>query len=220
MTDELTLHLVARWQAGDQSAADELFGRYAERLVLLVRGSLSPKLAHRLDPEDVVQSSCRSFFIGARDGRYVLEQSGDLWRLLAGITLNKLGRQIQRHTAQKRSVAREQGLPEEAGLVRFPAPAPTPEELTIAADLLHCVLTDFLPAHRRMIELRLQGWLLDEIAAETGCCERTVRRTLERFKELLERALRQPDEAEAPAATPAGARCAPAGAASPAARTP
>ena len=36
-----------------------------------------------------------------------------------------------------------------------------------------------------MVELRLQGCSLDEIAADVGRCERTVRRLLERVKERL-----------------------------------
>jgi DNA-directed RNA polymerase specialized sigma24 family protein len=37
-----------------------------------------------------------------------------------------------------------------------------------------------------MVELRLQGHSLEEIAAATQRCERTVRRALEQVKERLE----------------------------------
>src|SRR5207245_6051067 len=104
MEDNQSAELMARWRGGDQQAADALFQRHAERLLALVRTRLSSQLARRFDPEDVVQSAYRSFFVGARDGRYVLTRSGDLWRLMVGITLNKLYRQVQHHQDRKRVV--------------------------------------------------------------------------------------------------------------------
>src|SRR5262249_61921152 len=114
-----TIHLLDRWRAGDQQAAADLFARYAERLLALARDRLSSQLAPRLDPQDVVQSACGSLFIGVRDGRYVLQQSGDLWRLLAAITLHKVRQKARHHTADKRSVRREQELRAE-GVDDFP----------------------------------------------------------------------------------------------------
>jgi len=40
-----------------------------------------------------------------------------------------------------------------------------------------------------MIELRLQGYQLEEIATDLECSERTVRRVLERFKCHLQKDL-------------------------------
>src|SRR5438093_12587143 len=74
--------LVARWGGGDEAAAREIFERYVDRLTRLARVRLSTKLAARLDPDDVVMSAYRSFFVGARDRRFTLKESGDLWRLL------------------------------------------------------------------------------------------------------------------------------------------
>src|ERR1700679_4129725 len=67
MADEWSGDLLARWRAGDQQAATEMFHRYANRLILLARSRLSPRLSHRVDPEDVVQSAYRSFFADTRD---------------------------------------------------------------------------------------------------------------------------------------------------------
>ena len=64
--DETSVRLVARWQAGDQQAAAEMFHRYAERLTALARSRLATKLASRVDPDDVVQSAYRSFFADLR----------------------------------------------------------------------------------------------------------------------------------------------------------
>src|SRR5262245_4565831 len=81
--DVSSADLLARWQQGDEAAAAALYARYAGRLHALARRRLTPQLARRLDPDDVVQSACRSFFTGARAGRYVVRNDEELWRLLA-----------------------------------------------------------------------------------------------------------------------------------------
>jgi RNA polymerase sigma factor (sigma-70 family) len=190
MGDDASIHLVSRWRAGDQRAADELFRRYAEQLVGLTRRRLSAKLAHRIDPQDVVQSVYRSFFSGALAGRYDLQRGGDLWRLLVGITLHKLYRQIERLKAAKRAFDREQALGGDDNLWGIPAEilarGPSPLEAVALADELEQFMSQLEPVHRRMLELRLQGYGREEIAAQTERSERTVRRVLERIKQQLD----------------------------------
>ncbi len=108
--DQTTAEIVDRYRAGDENAAEELFRRYVFRLTLLARSRLSSKLAARTDASDIVLSAYRSFFVGAREGRFTLRRSGDLWRLLVSITLHKLHRQVRKHTAEMRSTAVEKSL--------------------------------------------------------------------------------------------------------------
>ena len=70
MSDHASAELLARVQAGDELAAEELFRRFAERLIAVAGARLSARMARRIDAEDVVQSAYRSFFCKARDGRY------------------------------------------------------------------------------------------------------------------------------------------------------
>jgi RNA polymerase sigma factor (sigma-70 family) len=188
--EESSAELMERWRGGDQRAAGELVERYTERLLALARSRLSTSLARHIDPEDVLQSAYRSFFVGTRDGRYVLQRSGDLWRLLAAITLHKLHHQVERHTARKRA-ARPVALDPESSVYGLEVAQlthePSPAEAAALADELEQVLRSLEPRQRRMVELRLQGYSLEEIAAVTQRCERTVRRILERVKEQLER---------------------------------
>ena len=104
MVDQTSKDLLVRYRAGDSRAANEIFDRYLRRLIELARKRISSKVARRIDPEDIVQSAYRSFFVHARDGDFVLQRANDLWRLLAGITLNKLHGQVERHTAQRREI--------------------------------------------------------------------------------------------------------------------
>jgi RNA polymerase sigma factor (sigma-70 family) len=181
-----SLVLLERFRAGDDLAAEALFSRYFERLTSLARSRLAPRLASRTDPEDIVMSVYRSFFIGARAGRFVLNRGGDLWRLLASITKHKLLRQARHHGADRRSIDRESRL-DQANEGRLPGRQldPSPEEALALADELERVFTRLDVLGRRVLELRLQGAQLSEIAEDTGRSERTIRRTLGQIRDIL-----------------------------------
>ncbi len=193
MDDENSAELLEEWRQGNEQAAEEIFQRYVERLIALARSRLSAKLSRRLDPEDVVQSAYRSFFRQARDDRYALRRSGDLWRLLAAITLNKLHGQIEYHTAQKRAVDQEENAPADRSLfsVRPDAVArgPSPSEALAVVEELEEVMRGLDAVHRRILELRLQGQSVEEIAEDVQRSERTVRRVLEKVKTELNQRL-------------------------------
>jgi RNA polymerase sigma-70 factor (ECF subfamily) len=190
MSEAASKYLVERWRAGDQSAAAELFQRYAERLVALAQRHLHDGVAHRIDAEDVVQSVYQSFFIRAREGNFILQESGDLWRLLVTITLNKIDDEFRRHTAAKRSVGRESLFGSEDSLYglrpELLAREPSPAEVVALTDQLQQLLAGLDPLRRQMVEMSLQGCELDEIAIKTGYSQRTVRRLLNRVKQQLE----------------------------------
>jgi RNA polymerase sigma factor (sigma-70 family) len=190
MTEEFSGDLMARWRNGDEQAAAALFHRYRERLVALARNHLPSRLSARVDPEDVVQSVCRCFFAAARQGRYQVEHGGDLWRLLVSITLRKLAKQVQRHSAEKRSVSREKNF---SGADSFQAleddvlaQGPSPLTVVTLADQLEQVMRRLGPFERRVLELRLQECTHPEIAAALDCSERTIIRSLKEIKRLLE----------------------------------
>jgi RNA polymerase sigma factor (sigma-70 family) len=188
MADESS-NLVARWRAGDQAAAAELFQRYASRLIALARSRLSARLAQRVDPEDVVQSAYRSFFGDAKDGRCDVRRGGDLWQLLVTITLHKLHDQVKRHRRAKRAVDRELNVGSDESWLNVEAhlatEVPSPMEAVALADEVEQIMRDLKPLYRRILELRLQGYNIDEIAAATQSGERTVRRVLDQVKQQL-----------------------------------
>lgn len=185
-TNERSGDLLARWRNGDQQAATELFRRYADRLIALARSRLSSKLTQRVDPEDVVQSVYRSFFADARAGRYELERGGDLWQLLVTLTLHKVQHQVERSTAQKRTVERERYFGSEDSLQAL-AREPSPLAALVLADQLEQLMSQLDTLQRPVLEMRLQGHNLEAIAAATHCSEATVRRILDRVKEQLQR---------------------------------
>ena len=132
--------------------------------------------ARRTDPEDIVMSAWRSFFVAARQGRFVLSRSGDLWRLLIEITLHKLYHHARRHSAAVRSVRSETSLETMDSWIALIDRSPTPEDALAVAEQLESLLSGLDEMGRRVLELRLQGEQFQTIASQVGRSERTVRR--------------------------------------------
>ncbi len=177
---ELTRHM--REGAAREAEARDLVDRYLARLTALASSRLSATLRRRLDPEDIVQSAFRSFFVGAREGRFEAATDADLWSLLATITLRKLAHQARRHRSEKRSVLRESEPPDE-----WTAPArevPTAEEAALLADELEWLVETVDGLDREILERQLSGQDIRVIADELAVSERTVRRSQQRTREL------------------------------------
>jgi RNA polymerase sigma-70 factor (ECF subfamily) len=186
--EERSSHLLDRWRAGDETAAGALFRRYADRLTKLTQSRLPARLAPRLDAEDVVQSAFRSFFAACRQGRYDVEHGGDLWQLLVTITLRKLYHQIERHSARKRGAGRETPLTDDVQPASGKQTADqSPAEAQALIEEVEQLMRGLSAVQRHMIELRLQGHTLEEIAAATDRCPLTVRRVLQRVRNELHR---------------------------------
>lgn len=182
--------LLARAGSGDELAAAQLYNRYVDRLIHLARKRLSPQLARRTDPEDVVQSAFRSFFRHVRAGHYATQDGRDLWKLLAAITVGKILHAVRRHTAGKRSVYAEQSSAGDlAPHIVAPesiAHDPTPEEAAVLVEETQLAMRPLSALQRHVLQLRLQGYSFEETAAAAGCSERTVRRVMKLVKARLE----------------------------------
>src|SRR6266481_480616 len=183
---EQSVDLLRRIQVGENEAMAVVFERYMERLTRLARSRLAARLAARVDPEDIVMSAYRSFFVAARTGRFELHRGGDLWRLLVEMTLHKLYHQVEFHQAQRRSVDCEQPLlgaefatGDDAGSV------PLHEEAVAAADELEAILQKLPEQGRHALELRLQGYKHEEIAERLNCSGRTVGRLLNEARRIM-----------------------------------
>jgi len=183
---QTSLSLWRRFQADEPRAAEQLFRRYVARLTALANRRLSPKLAARLGAEDIVQSAYGSFFAAARSGRFAIEASGDLWRLLATMTVRKLRGQVEHHRAQLRSFEREESL--DADKANEPAAdrQPTASELIAAGEQAELLYAQLTPDQACAVQMRLENYTVPEIAAALSCTDRTVRRWLHTAKRLIE----------------------------------
>ncbi len=190
MTDSVdeSIHLFARLRAGESDAADDLFRRYLLRLVALVESRMSPSLRRRIDGEDVVQSTYRTFFAKAEQGRFELKQGGDLWRLLAAIAMNKLATQWERNSAAKRDLAVEQSDVNPGPGREWPPQSrePSPEDQVMVDEEIAWLTGGLDETQSDMLALRLAGMRIEEIAVHTNRSERTVRRLLEKVRGAMQ----------------------------------
>jgi RNA polymerase sigma-70 factor (ECF subfamily) len=176
----------ARLRGGDPRAAEELFARYAQRLIDVAEQQLSRKLAGRLDGADVVQSVFRTFFRRSASGEFRIDSSGELWRLLVQITVRKARFYGRQHTAPIRDVAAE--APRGAGLLaEAPAREPGPAEAAALLDQLEALLRGLPPVYPELLRLRLEGHSVAETAARLGLSRRTVQRGLTLLRQRLAR---------------------------------
>jgi len=182
--------LLELYQAGRSSAAAGIFDRYLQRLLALARSRLSEKLRRRVDADDIVQSAYHSFFVRAANGDFQLERSGDLWRLLARITLNKLFKQAEQHAAAKRDVNRES--PATAMPANQQTPEPTASQAAALTEELAAVMQQLSPDQRKVLTRTLQAETIREISHAMGRGERTIRRLLQTAREKIEKRLLDP----------------------------
>jgi RNA polymerase sigma factor (sigma-70 family) len=174
---------VTQWisdiKAGRMHAAEQLWGRYFQRLVQLARTRLQNLRRAAADEEDVALNAFDSFCRGAEQGRFEkLFDRSDLWQLLAVITVRKA---IDLRRREKEPAESEPDL--EQVLSR----EPTPEMASETADecrRLFDVLGD--PELRAIALWKLDGETNEEIAARLGCVVRTVERRLSVIRSIWE----------------------------------
>jgi RNA polymerase sigma-70 factor (ECF subfamily) len=176
--------LVRYIRGGDDAAANELYRRYAARLLKVVADRCSPAFSARFDPDDIVQSVFRTLYQGVREKFYDAPEDGELWGLLFVLAVNRVRDELAYHGAARRSVHRTTA-----------GGGPDPDALLTrdqtAATLLRLQVDEYLaglPAdEREVVGLRMTGHSVAEIAQKTGRARRTVERILQNARAQLVR---------------------------------
>ena len=176
--------LLRRFRSGSEDAATELYVRYVHRLRALVRARCSSELARRVEPEDIVQSVFRRFFRRVSQGDYDVPAGEELWGLFLVIALNRIRAAEMFHRADKRDVRVTITDPDAGNYIEAAGGhdevAYSVLQMTIAEGL------EQLPEQQRfMLELRIQGHEVAEIAQKTGRSKRTVERNLQEVRTRL-----------------------------------
>lgn len=180
--------LLVRLRAGEQAAASSIFQQFAHRLVALARQRLTHGVRAKVDPEDVVQSVFRTFFVRHGAGQFEIAGRHDLWNLLAAITVRKCGGRMDYYRAARRDVTREavQSPSDSAAFWEPIAREPTAPEAAMLVELTENLFRGLSERDRQILELGLQGQTPEQTSEQLGCSERTVERVLERIRKNLE----------------------------------
>jgi RNA polymerase sigma-70 factor (ECF subfamily) len=188
--------LIKQFRAGSESAAGELFDRYCEKLMRLAQRRIGQRMSSRVDPEDVIQSAFRTFFVRVRNDEFTFDGENDLFKLLVRLTVNKALRQIAHHRAAKRDPHREagQGADDADILAGVMAHEPSPDVEVAVLDEFERFLSKLPEFERKVLELKLQGNTTTEIAEALGSYDRKIRRVLERIEAVAQGAAEEEEE--------------------------
>jgi RNA polymerase sigma-70 factor (ECF subfamily) len=183
-----------RLQAGEDVAAQELFARFTHQLVALALRHIDGGLRHKVEPEDLVQSVYKSFFLRFGAGNLELLNWNSLWGLLTLITVRKCAERAAYHRAARRDAAREVAPPRGDEATPWLDPLgrePTPLEAAVLSETIEQLLAGLDEVERPILELSLQGYTTREISERLGRAERTVRLLREGVRHRLERMQRE-----------------------------
>jgi RNA polymerase sigma-70 factor, ECF subfamily len=191
-TDEL----LDRTAAGDRRARDQLLERHRKKLKQMVAVRLDRRLAARVDPSDVVQEALAE--AARRLDDYLRDRPMPYYLWLRRLAWVRLDRVHRRHTAGRRSVAREEppDLPEESVLEladRLLANRTGPVDAALRGERrqrVRAALDRLAAVDREVLVLRfLERLSTAETAAVLGVSENAVRlrhmRALERLRDRL-----------------------------------
>jgi DNA-directed RNA polymerase specialized sigma24 family protein len=184
----VTTHSVTHWldqlKAGNTKAAQHLWERYFERLVLFAHARLRNTPRALADEEDVALSAFDTFCRGVAAGRFPkLEDRDDLWKILVVLTARKVSALRDREKALKRSP------PEGVVAVDWEeviGSEPTPDFAAEVAEEYQRLLDRLGDATLRLVAQRkMEGCTNEEIARELSCAPRTVERKLRVIRGIL-----------------------------------
>jgi RNA polymerase sigma factor (sigma-70 family) len=193
--------VIEQLRRGEESGANQIYHRFAQRLYALAQGRLNSVMRAKVGAEDVVQSVFRSFFSMVRaadeEGRFDVRNWDGLWAVLVLIAVRKCRRQWRRFRTATRDVQREQAMDagdsSAAGWEAMDR-EPLPEEAASLGDLVQTLLGRLTPRDRTILEKRLQGHSIEEIVADTGRSERAVYRVLAEARQQLKALLECPGQ--------------------------
>jgi RNA polymerase sigma-70 factor, ECF subfamily len=177
--------LLRRFRSGSQDAATTLYLRYVHRVRALVRSRFSTQLNRRSDPDDIVQSVFRRFFQKVCQGDYDVPEGEELWGLLLVIALNKIRSEETYHRSGKRDVRMTQDNTDVIDQLEEKGHSDE-NALQILRLTVGEVMRRLEPHQQTMVEMRIQGHDIAEIAEKIGRSKRTVERNLQQVRSKLQ----------------------------------
>jgi len=173
--DAVTLW-ISQLKEGERNAVGQLLERYFGRLVQLARSRLQGRAGLAAYDEDVALSAFKSLCLGAERGQFPrLDNRGDLWRLLALLTIRKA---IDLHRRQ-----RPWDSPDERNVDMLLSQEPPPELAVELAEDFRRLLDRLGDSRLQAIALlKVEGFSNEEIARKLGCGLRSVERKLHRIR--------------------------------------
>ena len=186
--DRELIDLMLQRESRDLSdaASCRFYDRYMLKLRSLVRQNLSQRLKSRIDADDITQEVFFDIFQMMERGNVESMRTGEAWKLMCAIALNKIREKSRFHLAKMRTVQRETDKTQD--LVDT-VPDPSQEDAVAILDVVATAARRLDEPSRVVMQGLLDGKHIDEMAKELGRTTKSVsrlqRRVIEVFQDLL-----------------------------------
>jgi RNA polymerase sigma-70 factor (ECF subfamily) len=172
-----TRELVVGAQGGDAEAKNELFDRYAPRVLKIVRLRMGPRLRRRMESRDLLQATFEKAV--RRFNVFEMRNEASLINWLAKLAERTISEAVKREGSIKRNPDREVPLQDQRSLTStrsleldLQAPPAVPLDKVIRdeeEELVEGCLEELPERYRELILLRnFTGLSFEEIGKETG----------------------------------------------------
>jgi RNA polymerase sigma factor (sigma-70 family) len=165
MTHQPLDSLLEKLCSGDPAAAERVFRAFEPYLRMVVRKKLPGRLRAKFDSIDVVQSVWADVLRGFREAGWRFADEAHLRAFLVKLTRHRFIDHLRRH---RTAIARERPLGDLPRENEPLSPLPSPSELVQADELAERMLALCPPAHREIVQLRMRGMPVAEIATRAG----------------------------------------------------
>ena len=163
MTDLSLENLLEKLTIGDADAAEQLFLAYEPYLRMVVRRKLTANMRAKFDSIDIVQSVWADLLDGFRESRWKFQDVDHMRAFLVKVTHHRFIDRIRQHAP---AIDHEQSRPP-SSLESMASPVEArPSEFAQADELWERLMAKMSPMHRQILDLKRQGFSLDEIAAQ------------------------------------------------------
>ena len=181
--------LLDRLQRRDVTAAEELVERYGPHICRAIRRRFrTRKLQVLYSTEDCLQSVWQAVFV-QMDRLARCTSPEHLLRYLTRIASNKLVDRDRHLRSQRNDIGRERPLFDSAidECHRLVDPGCSPSAMAAVRDDWVQKTQGLSSERRNILQLRANGLSTREIAEQTGCSGRTIRRVLHQLGDLFSR---------------------------------
>jgi RNA polymerase sigma-70 factor (ECF subfamily) len=177
--------LLERVRQGDGEAARELLIHFEPHVRRVVRRRLPVVMRSKFDSMDFVQSVWGDFFPKLARGEITFDSPQRLAKFLALVAQAKVTNEFRRRFGKKLDIHKEVAMGNALIYVPGETGDPTPSQNLAANERMEAILSGRPELHKRLLELRSQGFTFDEIAEKLDITERTARRILHEVEKDL-----------------------------------
>jgi RNA polymerase sigma factor (sigma-70 family) len=195
-SSEVLADLLKRVREGDDAAIGQLWEDYYQHLVRVAARRLPSHLKRTGDEEDIALSAFHSFIAGIRQDQFPdLREQDNLWGLLITLTTRKVHAHMRHHARKKRgggavrgeSVFFDRGELMGGGIGGVAGSAPTADLYHELAEACEALLEQLPDEQLRQIAImRMDGFLVNEIAERLNLSKRAVERRLQLIRRTWE----------------------------------